>query len=456
MARPRHGFLIIVLLLLLPMSHGSAMAADKAIAQFEKLVLKRKYEKSAAVLEAAANAGNAEAQYRLGILYRIGVGVGRDDQQARRWLDRAAKNGDEPAGRLLAQLNQSVPPPTKLAGPQQMPAVSAFVPPVQANDRDKAGLTWMERAAARGQLPALASFLKSAGVAKTRTDAETPLLLASTLGMASAVTALLKAGASVDEPDPRGRSPLMRAAAFGHSQLADILIAAGADLNLQDASGATALTYALKNCKTVTAAVLLKHNALRLSDNDGNSPLHLAARYCHDHGLIATLAPLQDVNSADATGRTALWYAAALGDAGTVGILLNQQARSDIADIDGLTPLHAAASRGQAAVIESLLVQRADASATTIDGNTPLMLAAAAKCSACITALAPQKNGINAANRFGDTALIFATRVADAKAVRVLMGAGADPLARNGRRETAVSIAENQGDSVLTGLLIEQ
>ena len=40
--------------------------------------------------------------------------------------------------------------------------------------------------------------------------------------------------------------------------------------------------------------------------------------------------------------------------------------------------------------------------------------------------------------------------------MRILKQAGADPLARNARRETAVSIAGNLGDRVLTGLLIEQ
>ncbi len=456
MARPRSGVLIIALLLLLPLTHGTVMAADKAIAQFEKLVLKRKYEKSATVLAAAASAGNAEAQYRLGVLYRLGVGVGRDDKRARGWLERAASSGDKSARQLLARLDQSIIQPTKFAGLQPWPANIAFVPPVQANDRDKAGLTWMERAAARGQLPALASFLKLAGAARARSAAETPLLLASTLGMESSTAALLKAGISVDERDRRGRSPLMRAATFGHAQLADMLIAAGADLNLQDDSGATALSYALRNCKTASAVVMLKHNALRLSDKAGNSPLHLAARYCHDTDLIAALAPLQDVNAADAAGRTALWYAAALGDTGVVDILLDQHARLDIADIDGMTPLHAAASRGQAAAIESLLARHADASAITNSGNRPLMLAAAARCPACLVAFAPQKENINAANSFGDTALIIATRAADAGAVRILKQAGADPLARNARRETAVSIAANLGDRVLTGLLIEQ
>lgn len=45
----------------------------------------------------AASAGNAEAQYSLGVLFQTGKGVIRSNEEAMRWMQEAAKNGHEGA-----------------------------------------------------------------------------------------------------------------------------------------------------------------------------------------------------------------------------------------------------------------------------------------------------------------------------------------------------------------------
>lgn len=45
----------------------------------------------------AASAGNAEAQYSLGVLFQTGKGVIRDEKEANYWMQLAAKNGHEGA-----------------------------------------------------------------------------------------------------------------------------------------------------------------------------------------------------------------------------------------------------------------------------------------------------------------------------------------------------------------------
>lgn len=45
----------------------------------------------------AASAGNAEAQYSLGVLFQTGKGVVRDEKEAMHWMQQAAKNGHESA-----------------------------------------------------------------------------------------------------------------------------------------------------------------------------------------------------------------------------------------------------------------------------------------------------------------------------------------------------------------------
>jgi len=41
----------------------------------------------------AADKGNAQAQYNLGIMYKNGQGVKRDDKEAVKWFQRAADQG---------------------------------------------------------------------------------------------------------------------------------------------------------------------------------------------------------------------------------------------------------------------------------------------------------------------------------------------------------------------------
>ena len=90
MARPRHIAVSLAVGLLIVLQLAAPVDANnsKAVIQFNRLVLKRNYEKSAAVLNVAARAGDAEAQYRLANLYRVGLGVPRDDSRAQ--IGRAA------------------------------------------------------------------------------------------------------------------------------------------------------------------------------------------------------------------------------------------------------------------------------------------------------------------------------------------------------------------------------
>ncbi len=55
-----------------------------------------------AAVRKAANAGNAEAQFRLGVMYGNGDGVGLDYEQARGWFEKAAAQGHENALITLA------------------------------------------------------------------------------------------------------------------------------------------------------------------------------------------------------------------------------------------------------------------------------------------------------------------------------------------------------------------
>ncbi len=68
-------------------------------------------EQQMAASRAAAEKGDAEAQYKLGERYLTGTGVKRDPQEALKWYQKAAEQGYAPAqfrlsGRLLAKGDQ--------------------------------------------------------------------------------------------------------------------------------------------------------------------------------------------------------------------------------------------------------------------------------------------------------------------------------------------------------------
>jgi TPR repeat protein len=60
----------------------------------------------------SAEQGNAEAQYRLGVLYERGDGVAKDVAQAAAWYRRAADQGNTEADERLRALLDSDSPGT--------------------------------------------------------------------------------------------------------------------------------------------------------------------------------------------------------------------------------------------------------------------------------------------------------------------------------------------------------
>ena len=73
------------------------MSENKPVATFSPDQLRAE-----AAVRKAAKAGNAEAQFRLGVMYGNGDGVGLDYEQARAWFEKAIAQGHENATITLA------------------------------------------------------------------------------------------------------------------------------------------------------------------------------------------------------------------------------------------------------------------------------------------------------------------------------------------------------------------
>ena len=86
--------------------------AEKAHAEAKAAYLAHDYQRTLAIVEPLAIAGEPWAQYTLGYMYHYGRGVTMDKQMAKQWIQRAAEQGYAPAQQALQRIS-SHPPPTE-------------------------------------------------------------------------------------------------------------------------------------------------------------------------------------------------------------------------------------------------------------------------------------------------------------------------------------------------------
>ncbi len=441
------SLLLAAVIMSVPMSVSSSpiYAADNTTASFRKATVKRQYKRAANLLLAAAKAGNSNAQYRLGILYRLGVGVKQDEKLAKEWLARAASKNNRRAASLLAKLNATVttPPTSTESRVPPVRSLSDYTPPIDPNERNEADLTWLMRAAARGQAAQIPMLVESGSQITAATGAgETALLIAARSGEAKTTLALLQAGADKEARDAIGRTALLLASMDGHEQVATVLLDAGANLSQRDQAGNSSLLLAAQKCRSTTIGVLLARGAEHTPNKSGETPLIAAVKNCTESGVTAQLIPGSDINAVDIQGRSALWYAAKFGDVKSLLSLLTAGASPDLSDINGFSPLLAAAAAGKVEGVAILLENGANPSGITKLGNDASMLAAAMGCAGCLQAVGQKYQSVDQKNEFGETALMLAIKSQSQDTASLLIAAGANPDARDKRRDTPRKLAE--------------
>ena len=152
---------------------------------------------------------------------------------------------------------------------------------------------------------------------------------------ATVVRLLLEHGAPIDERGPMNNTPICQAAIWQETSIARLLIERGAKVN---------------------------------PDNVSNPPLTSArnsalVKLLVDHGA--------DIDARDATGATALWYAADLDDPSIAAMLLAHGAAVDAVDLaSGDTPIIRAARHGRREIVSMLLSRGADPSVANFAGQT--------------------------------------------------------------------------------------
>lgn len=236
----------------------------------------------------------------------------------------------------------------------------------------------------------------------------------------------------LDQPDYRGIYPVILATIYDDRSLS-ILINRGFRYQVYDRDGRSALHWAARDGSVNTVNLILQ---LGLNpnqpDNNGVTPIHLAARY---NNSLVLYALLNDKRSAelfpDSQGYTPLHEACYnTKDPNTFGVLL--QERYTKLSIDpkagpmGVTPLMIAAENASSEQIVSLLQRGANPNARDNQGWTALHYAAKSGSRSALRLLISDGADINARSNIDETPLKLAIRYTDSRTVAVLLQAGAD------------------------------
>ncbi|MBX3193378.1 MAG: ankyrin repeat domain-containing protein [Labilithrix sp.] len=191
--------------------------------------------------------------------------------------------------------------------------------------------------------------------------------------------------------------------------------------------------------------------------NLGRRALSIAA----DRGDVASVKALLDAksdpNRADPpllglAGKTPLEHAAWSGKTEVARLLVARGARID--GENGEPPLALAAEAGHLEVVDALLVAGADVNGRAPDGTgyPPLVVAASRPRVDIVRRLLVAKARIEQRDILGMTALCAATAKGNIEVARVLLAAGADPLAANRAGWTPAFTASYQDRNDFIGL----
>ena len=320
--------------------------------------------------------------------------------------------------------------------------------------------------------------------ARTRIDSATPLHLAAEHGRLECLQRLIELGSDVNAPNKNGETALHLAAYNGHVSCLKTLIKSKASLKFTNKNGETALHIAtkigiaearrqwaatgrdflksLENGRTPEHYTIKKENGVECLkelianteeidaiDNDGVTPLMIAALWGRFECLTQLLDAGADINIAANCGRTALHMAAFNGDRETVKALLAADAIMDSEKTsNGSTVLHLAACSGRADTVKLLLAAGIEVKDKDNDGRTALHIAAHCGHTDIVKLLLAAGIEANEKDKNGRTALHLAAYSGYTDTVELLLAARIKERYNGGRTAHHVAAYSGHTDTV--------
>ncbi len=438
---------------------SSATRKDTVASTAARVALRTKqFEAALRDLQGAAEHGDTQSQYLLGLVYANGIGTDASPELARRWLGMAAdKSYVEAAFALSGLLIQGT-----------------------AEDRAEAQ-RWLTRAASLGHPVArklvAAHSLPLAPSHNPNGNAELArelMFWAVRKDDVADVDAFAKVG-GIDAGDEFGRTGLGYAAVNGSQQMVTHLIGAGAQADHADHFGVTALMMAAEardDAEVLDALVQASQGKVDSRDQGGNSALNYAARVGRMENVQKLLAGGASVGGENSDGWTVLDIASKSGHPEVAQVLRKAGATGRIKaglvkensglDVNrggemysGWPPLAIAASRNDPRIVAELLASGARPEELTPQGDTPLLVAVKYHAPDVIADLLHA--GANPAHPddAGQTALCYATAHADVEVLDALLQKGVSPNTHARDEDPPIVIAARSDDETVVRRLVD-
>ena len=283
----------------------------------------------------------------------------------------------------------------------------------KVNAADDHGVTPLALACLNGSLPMVERLLKAgANPNLASVVGETPLMIAAHTGNASVVSQLLTHGAAHDVVEQSlGQTALMRAVAEGHLEVVRTLLAAGADAKARSKNRFTSLLFAAQRGSIEIARLLLATGAdVNEAAPDGIAGDTNAGRsFKPDTEAAALLVAIDSQHEAMAR------------------FLLESGANPNLKGA-GRTALHSAVQQAMPELVKALLARGADPNAPL---TRPMPL---------LSRFILQAHGLEVST-LGATPFWLAASYGDVRTMRILVEAGANPLARSSDNTTPLMVA---------------
>ncbi|MDR1443656.1 MAG: ankyrin repeat domain-containing protein [Treponema sp.] len=279
-------------------------------------------------------------------------------------------------------------------------------------------------------------------------NGKTPLHDAVRLGITGIEALLVAQGADIEIRDAEGNTPFMEAVIAGYSPAAQRLVDMGADPNTRNSQGNTPLHIAVSAGHSDMVHQLLFWGApIHVRNSQGFTPFRIALTLSPQ--MVSTLLTKDRIRMADDNGASPLHIAISEGaDPAIIRTIIAQGARLSPVDAEGRSPLRLAVDKEAWELAKILADAGADPFAIAGDSRTPGEITLT-KGQGPIQAVFSGK-AINARDSSGNTILHYAARSSDPETVVLLLQLGASKSIKNISAESPADIARrwNRDDTL--------
>ncbi len=180
-------------------------------------------------------------------------------------------------------------------------------------------------------------------------------------------------------------------------------------------------------------------------DQDGNTPLHVAAEDGNIDIINLLIKNNADIHAVNHFCRTPLHYGVETDDIDIIRLFISNGANVNSSNEDFYTPFQLAITRGYLDNIDLLIENNADVKAVTVRGDTPLHLAAAVGYVDVMELLLKKNIDVNFKNKSGNTPLHIAVYRGFNDIVNILIKNNADVNLKNDAGDTPLDCAVKEG-----------